>query len=138
MSNPQAAHGTQLKLGDGATPEVFTNIDCIFEGPTGGGFAPQFIEARHHGTEDIIRRVSIVDKPALNFRAYYDSSDTQHGALVTAAKNGTKKNFKLVLTDAGAEEFTFGAYVSVSFESPVDGFQTISVTLAVDGAVTNA
>lgn len=137
MSNPAAAHGTQLKLGDGATPEVFTNIDCIFEGPTGGGFAPQFIEARHHGTEDIIRRVSIVDKPAISFRAYYDSNDVQHAALVTAAKNGTKKNFKLVLTDDGAEQFAFGAYVSVSFESPVDGFQTVSVTLAVDGAVAN-
>lgn len=138
MANPAAAHGTQLKLGDGMTPEVFTAIACIFEGPTGGGFSPSFIEGRHHGSEDIIRRVSVVDKPAINFRVYYDSTDVQHGALVTAAKNGTKKNFKLVLTDDGAEEFSFGAYISVGFEAPVDGFQTMSVTLAVDGAVTNA
>lgn len=138
MSNPAAAHGTELKIGDGASPEVFTAIGCIFEGPTGGGFAPQFIEGRHHGSNDIVRRVSIVDKPALTFRAYYDSTDIQHQALVSAAKNGEKKSFKYILTDDGAEVFSFGAYVSVGFESPVDGFQTISVTLAVDGAVTNA
>lgn len=135
MTTPQAAHGTQLKVGDGATPEVFTAIGCIFEGPAGGGFAPQFIEGRHHGSVDIVRRVSIVDKPAINFRAYYDSSDTQHSALVTAAKDGEKLNFKYEFTDTGAQIASFGAYVSVAFESPVDGFQTISVTLAVDGEI---
>jgi hypothetical protein len=138
MSNPAAAHGTELKIGDGSSPEVFTAIGCIFEGPTGGGFAPQFIEGRHHGSPDIVRRVSIVDKPAINFRAYYDSTDVQHSALVSAAKDGEKLNFKYVLTDDGAETFSFGAYVSVSFESPVDGFQTVSVTLAVDGAITQS
>lgn len=136
MTTPEAAHGTELKIGNGATPEVFTAIGCIFEGPTGGGFSPQFIEGRHHSSPDIVRRVSIVDKPAISFRAYYDSTDVQHEALVSAAKDGEKLNFRYVLTDAGAKGFSFGAYVSVSFESPVDGFQTISVTLAVDGAIT--
>jgi hypothetical protein len=136
MTTPEAAHGTELKIGNGATPEVFTAIGCIFEGPAGGGFSPQFIEGRHHSSPDIVRRVSIVDKPAINFRAYYDSTDAQHQKLVTAAKDGDKLTFRYVLTDAGAEVFAFGAYVSVSFESPVDGFQTISVTLAVDGAIT--
>ena len=135
MTTPQAAHGTELKIGDGATPEVFTAIGCIFEGPSGGGFAPQFIEGRHHGSVDIVRRVSIVDKPAINFRAYYDSTDAQHSALVTAAKDGEKLNVRYVFTDTGAQEAAFGAYVSVAFESPVDGFQTISVTLAVDGEI---
>ena len=136
MSNPAAAHGTQLKIGDGATPEVFSTITCVFEGPSGGGFTPQFIEGRHHGSVDIVRRVSIVDKPAITFRAYYDSSDVQHGVLVTSAKDAVKRNFKYILTDAGAETFAFAAYTSVSYESPVDGFQTISVTLTIDGAIT--
>jgi hypothetical protein len=138
MGSPAEAHGTQLKVGDGASPEVFTSIACVFDGPTGGGFTPQFIEARHHGSPDIIRRVSIVDKPAISFKVYFDSTDVQHSALVDAAKDGEKLNFQYVLTDFGAEEFHFAAYPSITFESPVDGFQTMGVTLAVDGPITIA
>lgn len=135
MTTPQAAHGTELKVGDGATPEVFAAIGCIFEGPSGGGFTPQFIEGRHHGSVDPVRRVTIVDKPAISFRAYYDSTDVQHEALIAAAKNGEKLNFQYILTDTGAKGFEFSAYPAVSFESPVDSFQSISVTLNVDGPI---
>jgi hypothetical protein len=135
MGSPAEAHGTVIKVGDGATPEVFSPIACVFDGPTGGGFTPQFIEARHHGSDDIIRRVSIVDKPAINFRVYFDSTDAQHMALLEAAKDGQKLNFQYVQTDFGAQEFHFAAYPSVTFESPVDGFQTMGVTLAVDGPI---
>ena len=133
-----AAHGVVIKLGDGATPEVFTAIDGVHNGPNGPGFAPQMISARHHGSNDTFMKVSTVDKTPVSFDVYYDSGDTVHGALVTAAKNGTRKNFEMVITDSGAEKYTFGAYVQASYTGQVDGFNVYSIQLNIDGAITVA
>lgn len=131
-----AAHGVQIKLGDGASPEVFTLVDGVHNGPNGPGFAPQMISARHHGSNDTFMKVSTVDKTPVTFDVYYDSADTNHAALITAAKNGTKKNFKVILTDTGAEEYAFGAYVQASYQGQVDGFNIYSIQLNIDGAIT--
>lgn len=131
-----AAHGVVIKIGNGATPEVFTTIDGVHNGPNGPGFAPQMISARHHGSNDTFMKVSTVDKTPVTFDIYYDSADTQHGLLVTAAKNGTKANFEMLLTDTGAEKYAFGAYVQASYTGQVDGFNIYSIQLSIDGAIT--
>lgn len=131
-----AAHGVVIKLGDGATPEVFTAIDGVHNGPNGPGFAPQMISARHHGSDDTFMKVSTVEKTPVTFDIYYDSNDTVHGALITAAKAGTRKNFEMTLLDTGAEKYAFGAYIQASFTGQVDGFNTYSIQLNIDGAIT--
>jgi len=131
-----AAHGVVIKVGDGASPEVFTAIDAVHNGPNGPGFTPQMITARHHGSDDSFMKVSTVDKAPVTFDIYYDSADTQHAALITAAKNGTKKNFEMILTDTGAEKYAFGAFVQATFSGQVDGFNVMSIQLSIDGAIT--
>jgi hypothetical protein len=131
-----AAHGVILKIGDGATPEVFTAIDGVHNGPNGPGFTPQMISARHHGSDDTFMKVTTIDKNPVSFDIYYDSADAQHGALITAAKNGTRKNFEMTLTDTGAEKYAFGAFVQASYTGQVDGFNIYSIQLNVDGAIT--
>jgi hypothetical protein len=130
-----AAHGVIIKLGDGATPEVFTVIDGVHNGPNGPGFTPAMISARHHGSSDTFMKVSTVDKTPVTFDVYYDSTDTVHAALVTAAKNGTRKSFEMIINDTGDEKYTFGAYVQASYTGQVDGFNIYSVQLNIDGAI---
>jgi hypothetical protein len=130
-----AAHGVVIKLGDGASPEVFTTIDGVHNGPNGPGFAPQMISARHHGSNDTFMKVSTVDKTPVTFDVYYDSGDTTHAAIITASKNGTKKNFEMTLTDTGSEKYAFGAFIQASYTGQVDGFNIYSIQLNIDGAI---
>ena len=130
-----AAHGCIVKLYHSGS---FTTIDGVHNGPNGPGFAPQMIQARHHGTEDTINKVSTVEKTPVSFDIYYDSGDTIHAALLTAASAATRSQFQITLTDTGAEVYTFYAYVSMTFSGQVDGFNVYSVTLTIDGGITVA
>lgn len=131
-----AAHGVKIKIGDGASPEVFTEIPGVHNGPSGPSFEPQMIEQRHHGSVDPVQKPTIVKKAPVTFDILYDSSDTQHAALITAAKDLTRENFKMELQDAGAEIYAFGAYVQATFKGEVEGFNVYSISLNVDGAIT--
>lgn len=130
-----AAHGVLTKLYHSGS---FTTIDGVHNGPNGPGFSPQMIQARHHGSEDVIQKVSIIEKTPVTFDVYYDSGDTIHAALLAAAKDGTRSQFQITLQDTGAEVYTFYAYVGMTFSGQVDGFNIYSVNLTIDGAVTVA
>lgn len=130
-----AARGVLVKLYNAG---AFATIDGVHNGPNGPGFTPQLITARHHGSADTIIKVSTVDKTPVTFDIYYDSNDTIHGALVTAAKNATRSQFQITLVDTGAEIYTFYAYVQASFSGQVDGFNIYSIQLSIDGAITIA
>lgn len=131
-----AAHGVVIKVGNGASPEVFSTIDGVHNGPNGPGFTPAMITARHHGSTDTFMKVSTVDKNPVTFDIYYDSADSIHASLVTAAQAGTRKNFEMTLNDTGDEKYAFGAYIQASFTGQVDGFNVYSIQLNIDGAIT--
>lgn len=130
-----AAHGIEIQLSNGASTPVFTEIQGVHNGPQGPGFEPQTITARHHGSTDEYNKVTIVKKTPVTFDIFYDPADTQHAALITAAKDKTRKDFKMVLPDAGNETYAFGSYVSASLKGEVEGFLIYSITLNIDGAV---
>lgn len=132
-----AAHGVVIGLGnDDGPPETFTTIDGVHNGPNGPGFAPVLISGRHHGSSSTTNKVSTVDKTPVTFDLYYDSNDTTHAALLTNSKNGTRKTFKMTVTDTGTEIYLFEAYISMTLSAQVDGFNVYSVSLTIDGAVT--
>jgi len=131
-----AAHGAVIKMGNAASPEVFTAINGVHNGPSGPGFEPQMIEQRHHGSNDPVQKPTIVKKTPVTFDILYDSTDTTHAALITAAKNQTRKNFQEILTDQGAEQYAYAAYVGASLKAEVEGFNVYSITLSIDGAIT--
>lgn len=136
MGTPKAAHGALIKIGDAASPEVFTTIDDVISGPDGGGITPNIIRAFPHSATAEIKAVTHVTYEPISFSVLYDSSDTQHAALITAAAAKTKKNFQIVGTDAGAEQMAFGAYIGMNWSKNPDGWDEMSVTLEIDGAVT--
>ena len=133
-----AAKGAVVAIGDGATVETFNALGNVLSGPNAIGFEPQFIEAMPHDSTNPISKPTYVKNPAITFDVLYDSADTQHAAVVTSAKNKTKKNYKITLTDTGAEIYSFGAYASVSVKADPEGFNVMSVTLTPDGGITYA
>lgn len=134
--NETAAHGTKIQLGDGATVETFSDINGVHNGPNGPGFMPRIIEAFHHGTTVVKKRATVVDQEPVTFDIYYDSTDTNHIALLTAAKNKTLMNFKEILVDNGAEQYAYSAYVGMKFSGQVEGFNVYSVELSISGDIT--
>ena len=135
---PTAAHGCVIKLGDGATPEVFTEIDGVHNGPSGPGWNPLMIEGRHHGSTTTIKKASYVNVDPITFSIYYDSSDATHAALIAAAKAKTRKNFEMTITDEGAEEYSFSAFIGASFKGEVEGWNVYDITLTPDADYTIA
>lgn len=128
-----AAHGIDLDM---FVSGSFQSIDGVHNGPNGPGFTPQMISARHHGSDDTIMKVSTVEKSPVSFDVYYDSVDTIHAALVAAAKNGTRSQFRLTITDTGAEVYTFYGFVQATYQGQVDGFNVYSIQINIDGAIT--
>lgn len=131
-----AAHGAVVKIGNAASPEVFTAIPGVHNGPTGAGWTPRIIEAIHHGSNTVKKYASFVDTGEITFSVYYDSTDTYHQALRDAAKNKTQTNFQVVYNEAGDEQFAFAAFVSFDSDADPEGWNVRNITLSINGDIT--
>jgi hypothetical protein len=131
-----AAQGAAVKLGAGASTVVYTTIDGVMNGPNGPGFEPIMIEARHHGVTTVVKRATGINVTPVSFDVHYDSTNTQHLALLAAAQARTLAKFQIVLTDSGAEIYTFQAYVKMSIKADLTGTNMASIQLDIDGSVT--
>lgn len=126
-----AAVGAKVEIGNGASPEVFGEIETIHNGPEGLGWIPRTIEALSHSAPVVKRKVSVRDLEPITFSIYFDSTDANHLALQTAAKAGAVKNFKVTLTDTGAQVMAFAGVVSrFSFSADIEGWNEVSVEIS--------
>ena len=133
-----SAHGTAIKIGDGATPtENFTQIAQAHD-ITGPNLDMNVIDATDHDSGGVKSKVPGVSDPGqITFDVGWDPSDATHAALKTDHDAKTLRNFQEVLTDAAGTTVTFSAYVkTLQPHEPVDGQLTMSVTLELSGAVT--
>lgn len=140
MSN-RAIHafGTQLLMGDGATPEVFSIVPELKSVPIPQLESPR-IDTSTHDNAGFVREYvnNLSDLPALTFEINYLPKDPMHNhstGLLSKQISGAKTNFKVRYNDAvgtGAlrEMLTFPATVT-SFRpaAPVDNVYTASVQL---------
>ena len=137
MSQSQGIVGldTQLKMGNAASPEVFTLIpECKdFDGPE---ITPEFADFTHQQSTSGFRerKPTFKSSGAITFKMNRVKADTQQNALITAAQAVpvTLKNFQLVYPDA--ETITFSAYPSIKWTGPMAGPKELSVTLSLQGA----
>lgn len=131
------AHGTLLKKGDGASPEVFTAIARLKE------LKPPALTRQTF--EDLIQNtdfnefiVGIGRTGEMTFKISYDPSDATHDdstGLIAEWKNATKKNYEVVFTDGSI--WKFAAYVTnFAADVPVEGIVMADVTLRPTGAMT--
>lgn len=136
MATGAEAHGAQIKIGDGASPEVFTAIALINSGPDGPDVSQNIIEAFTHDSNFPTKKATYVNTGTVTFSVLYDSTDTQHIALRDAATNSTRTNFQVVLNETGAEQLDFSAYVTFAWANDPSDFSQANITLDIDGAIT--
>jgi predicted secreted protein len=134
------AKGTLVKIGDGASPEVFATIGQVrsIDGPS---TAAEIVDTTTHSTSGNWREklAVLVDPGEIAFDINFDSADTTH-AFTTGLWNEmvdlTQSNYKVVFPNS-AGTLAFAGYVSKhAFSAPVDNVLTASVSLAIDGAIT--
>jgi predicted secreted protein len=132
VGSPTHAHGAVIKIGDGASPEVFTNVSKLLADPQISGRSVEMVSFKTHDVAYIQKLPGLIENGQIQFQVAYDSDDTTHAALESAFEAKTAKNFKIVMTDTGARQFAFSAFVqNLSYSMPNDNLNTMSVTLEV-------
>jgi len=128
---------TQIKIGDAASPEVFTVIGEAkdIDGPE---ISQEFADFTHMQSTGGFRERKPTFKSSgqITFKCNYVDDNTQQVALIAAANANpaTLKHFQLLYPDTSL--FTFSAYPSVKFTSPMSGPIELAVTLSLEGAFT--
>lgn len=133
------AQGCQLKIGNGASPEVFTAIAEILD-LNGPNRSVTMIDATTCDSTDEEFIAGVLKGGTVTFSCHLIPGSTGQDAVVTAFAAKTLKNFQVILSDSGTETFAFAAYISAlgGPQYAADGKVTRSITLQVSGAVTES
>lgn len=135
-TNAIESQGTVLKLGDGASPEVFTAISELktITGPSGSAIV---IDVTTLENTARAKKMGVPDSGQMALTANHLPANTQHAALFAAWQARTLLNFQLIFTDAGNTQWDFSAYV-IGFASnnAVDGVSEANITLEIDEDIT--
>lgn len=103
--------GTTIKLGDGASPEVFTAIGGINDVP-GIDRAKSVLEDTSIDDSNRHYDYGIGEPPQITISMFWNPDDAQQAALVTAYDNETEKNFQAVMPDSPETTYTFVGIVT--------------------------
>lgn len=140
MTNAIWAYGSQLKQGDGATPENFTTIAEITE-LTAPNESRDDIEVSNmsssNGTREFISGWR--DGGEVTFKANWLPSNSTHDSttgLRASYATNTNHNWQIVLPGS-ALTISFAGHISkLEGELPLDGAAMLSGTIKVSGAIT--
>jgi len=131
------AKGTQLKVGDGATPtEAFTLIPGI-RSITGPSMAAEVIDITSHDTPGGFRdkMQGLKDWGMLSFELLWDPGQLKHQQLFTDYTTGAVRHYKLIYPDAGATTLSFSGFVGNNpSSSPFDGALTKTAEIVIMGS----
>ena len=135
----KAAYGTKIKMGDGGSPETFTEITEVGD-ITGPGIEVETEDVTTHSSaasganREFIP--TLITNSDCEFELNYVHSDPMHIALRNASQNRTKKNFQKINPEA-TQTIAFSGYVvGIAFADPVDGAQKFPVTIKPTGGLT--
>lgn len=127
--------GTTLKIGNGATTEVFTAVGELrdVKGPTRSLGTE---DVTHHGSAAAEFVATVLDNGEVTFDMNYDPADTIHAQIIDDMEDRTLRKFELTYTDDGDAKAAFSAFIT-KFETDmkVKGALTASITLKISGAV---
>jgi hypothetical protein len=141
MSDGVIGLGTLLKIGDGATPEVFAAIAEVkdISGPV---LSREFAEFTHQQSASGYREYKPTFKNSgdVTFKCNFLPDDETQGFSTTGLlkdyEDGTLRNFELPFPDTGATKAAFAAYVAnISPGAPIAGALELNVTRRVTGPV---
>lgn len=123
--------GTLLKIGNGATVEVFTTIAEV-RNISGPGLTLNVTDATHMQSpapyEEILP--TIISAGEVTFDVNFLPANTQHKALKTDMENRTKRNFQLVFPNTGATKWSFAGYI-VKYQPSAQVTSVLSASIAI-------
>lgn len=135
-----SAHGTLFKMGDAASPEVFTTLGRVkdISGPSMSGTVIDVTdqESADHFKEFIM---GLLDAGEITFEINWNPALTTHGNTTGGVlwwfRTRRKGNIQLVFfTSAGTFTLTIAAIIpAFGPGSPMDGAQTSAVTFKLSG-----
>ena len=142
MSDGGIGLGTLLKIGDGASPEVFTAIAEVKD-INGSVLSGEFAEFTHQQSASGYREYKPTFKNSgdVTFKCNFLPDDETQGFSTTGLlkdyEDGTLRTFELLFPDSVATKAAFAAYVAnISPGAPIAGALELNVTLRVTGPVT--
>lgn len=136
-SNGKIGFGTLIKIGDGASPEVFTTIGEHFQSSPVGATKP-LVDFTHHESPNTFReyKCGVADGDEINASANWVASETGQAAVRTAFNAGTPYNFQVISPDTD-ETAAFAAIVTHhDVDRPLDDRQVFNFTLKITGNIT--
>lgn len=138
MSNEVETQGIVLQRAGDESPSVYTTIPNIvsIDGP--GGSASE-IDVTNLSSSAKEFKIGLKDEGTIGVEMNYDPTNAQHTGLLTDRDNRTLRSFKVVLTDSGAEVWSFQAYVQEARLSvQPDSVTKLNATLRISGPVTRS
>jgi predicted secreted protein len=128
-----------IKIGNGASPEVFSTISEIktFSGPTGSAAVIDVTDLSSTAKE---KRMGLADEGQLSFTINYIPDNTQHTLLRTRRASRDETDFKMVFTDdSPSTTWSFSAFVTgFAVSGAVDNVVEANVTLEITGSITQS
>lgn len=132
------AKGTQLQVGDGAEPEVFTTIPQVGDMDGPGGDSEEIDVTDHDSPGNMDETLPGTVNPGdMTFPIHYDPAIELHNQLFEDQKGQTVRNYRVVYTTANDKTFQMPAFVRQFRQAaPVKGALRWQVTLRVAGEIT--
>lgn len=126
----------RFQIGDGASPEVFTDFCAVVEANGIGEEAP-LIDTTSLCDQARTYRPGLPDGMEIPLVLNFLQGDTQSRQLYSDYKNKTRRNFRLLVADSSPEEYVeFTAVVRAwSLNPPVGEKTTLNFTLKATGEV---
>lgn len=138
MSKKYDAFGTQLQMGDGAMPEVFTTVAGLrdIDGPGGD---TEVRDATSHDSPGQRRekRPGFIDDGDVTLDGLYDPQDPSHVAFLVARDTRAIKNWRIVDVDDDTSTTEFAGFIkSFRRRAPYNDMLGFRAAIEVTGEVT--
>lgn len=144
MANAIAAHGTLLQIGDGASPEVFTNIAEVMD-ISGPSFSLDTAEVTHQESPGNFKEYipTLLDGGEVSMEINFLTTEATHGqaagGLLADMVARNVRNFKIAFPESPSVEWAFAAIITAfELDSAMADQQKASVTLKITGQPTLA
>ncbi len=138
MSDAQLGFQTLVKRGDGAgTAEVFTTIPEVVGDIDGPSSKRDKKEVTPHKRTDQFRefKPSLIDPGEIKFKMNYVAADATQALVEDDFNDATISNWQVVFPDDTGVQFA-AFPTEYARSEPAEDAITISVTLAITGAIT--
>lgn len=132
-----SSHGTLLKVGDGADPEVFATIAEVLD-ISGPGTTLNTEDATNHDSGGWREPIpTILEGGEVTFDINYHQGASQT-SMREDMETRTRRTYQMVLPLDPVETLEFAGYVTnFEYAAPVEGILRASCTIMVTGPITS-